>query len=67
MPKLKPCPFCGGEATTSHGVAGMSGRYCFVSCEKCQSKTRRFFVWNNEAEQDAIKVWNTRAKESDSE
>lgn len=60
MAELLPCPFCGGKPTTSRGVVEADEKFVFVSCEKCQSKTRRFYEWNSEDEQDAINAWNTR-------
>ena len=47
--KLKPCPFCGGEADTiwRHG-------YWSVLCYKCHAETSGFH------EEDAVKAWNRR-------
>ena len=41
--KLRPCPFCGGEAAliardTRHGVIG------FVECQTCEAQSRVFNV-----------------------
>ena len=61
--KLKPCPFCGGEATTSHGVDDDTlEQFFFVSCEYCGSRTRKFhrYRYGEEYERKAIEAWNRR-------
>lgn len=61
--KLKPCPFCGGEATTSHGEDDYTlGQFFFVSCEYCGSRTRKFhrYCYGEEYERKAIEAWNRR-------
>lgn len=60
--KLKPCPFCGGEAvlenaeqyTTCKGWNSVYG----VECQNCSVQTRGFLT-----RQEAINSWNTRVKE----
>lgn len=57
--KLKPCPFCGGEAQMEW--YGKNGRT--IKCTKCliqkKQKVLRFTVeW---LEEKLIKDWNTRA------
>ena len=61
--ELKPCPFCGGKATTSHGVAVTTEHFFFVSCEKCHSRTGNAYKWQygENYEQKAIEAWNRRA------
>ena len=50
--RLKPCPFCGGDADLEKGI----GRFEHsVVCQKCRCKTRIHAF-----EEDAIKKWNTR-------
>lgn len=64
--KLKPCPFCGGEAYTytAYNVSkGVRREYWLVHCKKCglnypQHKTYCF------SEEQAIKAWNTRRGET---
>lgn len=54
--KLKPCPFCGGEAEL---VRNSSGSY-FVRCtdRQCAARTRLF----HENENGARASWNRRAE-----
>ena len=51
--KLKPCPFCGGEASIY--VAHDDGYY--VCCDECGCGLP---VYNTE--EDAIREWNRRTK-----
>lgn len=48
--KLKPCPFCGGEAKMISGY----GRYGAV-CKECAAKTP-----SADTIDDAAKIWNER-------
>ena len=49
--KLKPCPFCGGEATL------IKGYFCWwVKCEKCGAET---VVETSTTK--AIALWNVRS------
>lgn len=60
MEKLKPCPFCGGEAELIDigcPVYG-EGRYYVVCKTGCVEQTR---MWATK--QTAIKRWNRRAKD----
>lgn len=67
MPKLKPCPFCGGKAELKkgiynpHGVFGSRSedKYCYrICCSNCliTQPKRRYFTY-----EEAVKDWNTRA------
>lgn len=69
--KLLPCPFCGGKAYLKKNhrafINAQSTRVTFVRCEKCNARTGRFELRDfgtsshcKEAEQKAIKAWNTR-------
>ena len=56
--KLKPCPFCGGEATARKNIANQ----WIVQCSKCgigrgnRADMPKEFV---------VKSWNTRALEQE--
>ena len=65
---LKPCPFCGGEATLSLEVV-KGGQYgddiltYYVRCQKCWargSSVSAFKKIGMEERTKAIKKWNTR-------
>lgn len=50
MEKLKPCPFCGGEAV----FRGQT--YYYIWCKSCLAETR-----GSENKEEAIEAWNSRA------
>ncbi|MBC8546471.1 Lar family restriction alleviation protein [Clostridiaceae bacterium NSJ-31] len=50
-PKLKPCPFCGGEAVIEDAVYNYA-----VMCTRCRCETR----WETN-EGIAIDLWNRRS------
>ena len=60
MEKLKPCPFCGCEATVKSKKYVYLGVMYFAGCEnkgcKVCSKTIMF-----QSKNDAIAAWNRRA------
>jgi len=63
MDKLKPCPFCGGEAEAfhPHSVAGGWYAECYAEYndgECCEARTAIY-----DTAEEAIKAWNTRAQE----
>ena len=61
MAKLKPCPFCGGEAEVDileHQYRGFPKTYG-VMCLNCNCGTDWFF----ETEEEAVAAWNRRAEE----
>ncbi len=71
MEKLKPCPFCGGEAEINkkplwRGNRGYKGCYEFVAvCKKCGCKVDHIkndsiYRSEEEAQENVIKVWNKR-------
>ena len=75
--KLKPCPFCGGEATLYTHTAR---RYPFarlglVKCEVCGASSRVYKCeiqeidddgfWEQRAFKSATLTWNMRIKEFD--
>lgn len=53
--KLKPCPFCGGEATVA-GIYSSNGTKFFVACTVCGIETPRIF----RTRETAAKVWGHR-------
>ena len=59
MSELKPCPFCGGEATLRYEPS--PGVY-YVHCDTCGSETGNTGLYRKEDK--AIDAWNTRNKEA---
>ena len=58
--KLKPCPFCGGEAKLRKLN---KDRGYFVLCSKCGCRTPYFkyrYAPIDDLREDAIDTWNTR-------
>ena len=78
--RIKPCPFCGGEAKTAPTHRPIGG-YC-VYCTKCDATSGAHMqdeershkeIWINEqkyertrktAEQNAILAWNRRIEQN---
>ena len=59
MNKLKPCPFCGGEAEIiEHEYVGAPNTYGCI-CMKCNSQSYQFFEQPNKA----IEAWNRRVND----
>ena len=52
--KLKPCPFCGGEAAVSYSIV----KKYFITCLKCYASTKL-----KDTEGLAIKAWNRRVND----
>ncbi len=61
MKNLKPCPFCGGEAT--NGVGGHNENFpVSILCVVCKARTICYKgIDFEEKEAKAIKAWNTRS------
>lgn len=57
MERLKPCPFCGGEAKTAEKNFVRYSLWTAV-CQKCGMQTRIKF-----SDEDATKAWNRRVNE----
>lgn len=56
-PDLKPCPFCGGEATAENLIID-----AIVRCSGCSAViAKRHPAQNDNGYQEAIAAWNTRA------
>ena len=51
MIKLKPCPFCGGEAEKQKGI----GEASYVACTKCGAMAVTIY-----GEMGAVEAWNRR-------
>lgn len=65
--KLKPCPFCGGEAVLYH----QSSKYTdkdgnYVHCMECGARTKLFECFggtgktHNDTKEEAKTAWNKR-------
>jgi Lar family restriction alleviation protein len=54
--KLKPCPFCGGEAVLAWKVPRKRILY-WVVCNGCPARIDEGGKWS---ELEAIAIWNTR-------
>ena len=57
MEKLKPCPFCGGEAGVFHNDNFCNILLWGVECLECGALV---WVFPDQTKQDAIKMWNDR-------
>lgn len=56
MDKLKPCPFCGGEAELIHDEL-----FSFVKCKMCSAEARIVKVSARYcADEIAVEAWNRR-------
>lgn len=68
--KLKPCPICGKmpiiDCDIGYDTIGM-GASCVIQCKPLLRKPHKIVriqrLWWNEAYDDAIKEWNTRAED----
>lgn len=66
MAELKPCPFCGGtdiEVNRIYDEADEVDKF-YLSCNGCGIEQS---ICIYKTTQEAIKAWNTRAKESERE
>lgn len=68
--KLKPCPFCGGEAVLIKDL--QPDGYCSyktatVKCQACGCNTGAYIIdghYGITTVQDAIEAWNSRVSDS---
>lgn len=61
--KLKPCPFCGGEAEISKEQFDDKDT-SYVMCKKCAARGEFFFVSAKYASNEkAVKAWNRRTSD----
>ncbi|HUS89670.1 MAG TPA: Lar family restriction alleviation protein [Desulfosporosinus sp.] len=56
--KLKPCPFCGGEADVSIGHNGENEELIYVECVSCAGMANMY-----KYRAEAITAWNARTKD----
>lgn len=67
--ELKPCPFCGGNASVWGAFSVGPGKKLekYVRCDECGARSDMFFVYigsNPDAVvKKAVKAWNRRMKE----
>lgn len=62
MDKLKPCPYCGGNAKLSVCRFGSKAYdYCVVICEKCNASVICDIDVEYSAKDKAIEAWNRMA------
>lgn len=65
MIELKPCPFCGGEATvSSYTYSTLGGGYVQfkVECERHDCPAQPTVDWHYWSEAEAAEAWNTRVE-----
>lgn len=53
--RLKPCPFCGGEAKLNDG-----GISTYVACTVCDNRTFEYYHSVGDSASSAISAWNYR-------
>lgn len=67
--KLKPCPFCGGEAELysmkrdKRKVLGIYYMIATIKCKRCPAKIEVAGQDNDRAFKNAAELWNRRAGE----
>lgn len=66
MVKLKPCPFCGGEAEILIDTNCYNVPYAFVKCGKCKAETLSY-IHNKHNKMlftdAAVESWNRRYRD----
>ena len=63
MTKLKPCPFCGGEAKIEHDCDERT-TYFWATCNNRHCLVRPYSEEDFNSAEDAIEAWNTRADDA---
>ena len=59
--KLKPCPFCGGEAELHHDKGPTGELYAWVGCNQCDAMSVHCDVRSMQPEEThPVDAWNTR-------
>lgn len=61
--ELKPCPFCGGEATISTSIDEYNDQLIFVVCKRCGGKGRECSTSFEGSSMRAVEWWNLRMGE----
>ena len=63
--ELKPCPFCGGEASIEQELDGFyGGKIPYVKCVDCGArKDHNFYGTAEGMREQAVIAWNTRCNE----
>lgn len=63
MPELKKCPFCGGEAKTSHFTTDPENKFEFgwIGCQECRVFIN--YINNERGRKQAVNAWNRRASD----
>lgn len=58
---IKPCPFCGGEATTSEKTTDKTNSFEFgwIGCQKCRCFIN--YINDDRGKRLATEAWNRRA------
>ena len=70
MNKLKPCPFCGGEASLRYAYTADGEKTVSIVCDECRTgifkamteKTEVWDGWTIENADECIRVWNSRKR-----
>ena len=63
--KLKPCPFCGGEARLTYSTDNHHQPY--VTCDTPKCPGCNGYQWHYHTEAEAIEAWNRRAERNKGE
>ena len=61
--KLKPCPFCGGEAEFRTSLIDVTGGWhtvVYVWCPTCEARSHRVFYTAESDKIEAAERWNRR-------
>ena len=61
--KLKPCPFCGGEAEFRTNLIDVTGGWhtvVYVWCPTCEARSHRVFYTAESDKIEAAERWNRR-------
>lgn len=65
--RLKPCPFCGGEAEMcqAHDPDGPNDQGYYVECGKCGASTNVRFSCGEDARPLLMEQWNKRTQDAE--